>query len=340
MAEFIPASLATPASAPHNLLGLPASESDAVACRPILAATVPNVLSDPTHYIAPPASCDHSQNSIGAPASKKSRLEQSPASLPLHFPTLSFHSITDECLSKIFALLHPKDLLQLSQATSYLCAFLWSRDRSAHVWKGVFATVDPIGRPNACPPDLPYPAYARLWYTQACQGCGCACDYTEWELRVRMCRECLEKEIVKFDDDSPPEVLEGITIQDIVRCRPSTYGAAYLKKDLAWVQRKLVSLAPESKPPFLKARKEGLAAARTSDLGALRYGSVTRITVTVYGDLRLRWGSLVLTLISSIHKKLYSLGYANELAEMNESDFARHPSVNKLEPLTERGLDV
>ncbi|KAJ7769884.1 hypothetical protein B0H16DRAFT_1516721, partial [Mycena metata] len=310
------------------------STSPSPPSRPILAVTVPNVLSDTTHYTAPAAPCDCSQNSIEAPAAKKSRLEDSQASLPVHSPTLSLHSITDECLSKIFALLHPKDLLQLSQATSHLCAFLWSRDRSVHIWKGVFATVDPIGRPSACPPDLPYPVYARLWYTQACQGCGCACDYTEWELRVRMCRECLEKEIVKFDDDSPPEVLERIAIQDIVRCRPSTYGAAYVKKDLEWVQRKLVSLAPESKTAFLKARKEGLAAARTHARNVIKYD------VVVQDRRREARKELLAIRKQSIHKKLYSLGYANELAEMNESDFARHPSVNKLEPLTEKGLDV
>ncbi|KAJ7713807.1 hypothetical protein B0H16DRAFT_533705 [Mycena metata] len=330
MSGSIPASLAIPASAPHDLLGLPASESDGP-----IAATVPNVLSDTiTHYTAPAAPCDCSQNSIEAQAAKKSRLEDSQASLPAYSPAVSLHSITDECLSKIFALLHPKDLLQLSQATSYLCAFLWSRDRSAHVWKGVFATVDPIGRPNACPPDLPYPAYARLWYTQACQGCGCACDYTEWELRVRMCRECLEKEIVKFDDDSPPNVLEGITIHDIVRCRPSTYGAAYLKKNLEWVQRKLVSLAPESKTQFLNARREALVTGRTHARNVIKYD------VVVQDRRREARKELLAIRKQSIHKKLYSLGYANELAEMNESDFARHPSVNKLEPLTEKGLDV
>ncbi|KAJ7769824.1 hypothetical protein B0H16DRAFT_1776666 [Mycena metata] len=210
------------------------STSPSPLSRPILAATVPNVLSG---------------------ENTESKISDSPADL------------TNYTVSHlIFALLHPKDLLQLSQATFHLCAFLWSRDRFVHIWKGVFATVDPIGRPNACPPDLPYPAYARLWYTQACQGCGCACDYTEWELRVRMCSECLKKEIVKFDDDSPPEVLGGVTIHDVVRCRPSTYGATYLKKDLGWVSASNPPLRPVSFANVGEARIERVLTGQIDNL--------------------------------------------------------------------------
>ncbi|KAJ7183369.1 hypothetical protein C8R46DRAFT_514530 [Mycena filopes] len=144
-----------------------------------------------------------------------------------------------------------------------------------------------------------------------------------------MCPECIKNELVLFEDDSAPDAFPGVSVKDVVRTRPSTYGAAYLKEDLTNVQRKLSGTTPEVRESFIADRKIMLAAGRLHARGVIKYDLI------VQARRKEARAANIVVRTSRIRQRLFSLGYGDQLS-MPTSELDSHKLVNKPEPLTER----
>ncbi|KAF9031552.1 hypothetical protein BDZ89DRAFT_621684 [Hymenopellis radicata] len=154
-----------------------------------------------------------------------------------------------DVLFEIFSYLEPLDLLRMSRTTKDLRALLMKKE-TAFVWESARLGMDGL------PPmieGLNEPQYANLLFDNHCHNClKTPTKYIVWEIRMRLCKECLEKGTIVAtsrqlrahgltDSFKAQELLKNITPY---RCfKPSTtYYIAYY--DVRTYERLVEESAP------------------------------------------------------------------------------------------------
>ncbi|KAF7375427.1 hypothetical protein MSAN_00430500 [Mycena sanguinolenta] len=157
------------------------------------------------------------------------------------------------------------DLIQLSRTCKSLYLVLVGR-HSRHIWQAKLASLEYF---PACPPSLSVYAYADLVSLSACQGCDNAPKEVDvdWDLRVRLCKDCLPVIITTFDEAQPPFYLAdfpSVKIRDLVHVRPPTpHGCAFVTEELDAIRVELDSMDVGDRAAFLSQRKAMMVEART-----------------------------------------------------------------------------
>ncbi|KAF9015809.1 hypothetical protein BDZ89DRAFT_962421, partial [Hymenopellis radicata] len=96
-------------------------------------------------------------------------------------------------LRQVFSYLEPLDLLRMSRTTKALRSLLMGKSSSG-VWGRARLRMEGL------PPmleDLSEPEYANLLFDSHCHNClKGATKYVQWQIRMRLCKECLESGIM------------------------------------------------------------------------------------------------------------------------------------------------
>ncbi|KAF7375428.1 F-box domain-containing protein [Mycena sanguinolenta] len=188
--------------------------------------------------------------------------------LPLTTKTMSLAPIAKppaEMLGEITA--HTTglaDLIRLSRTCKTLYRFLAS-SQSRYIWKAKIAS---IGLP-ACPASLSVYAYANLVCFSACQRCDAidqeAKVIVDWDLRVRLCKDCLSAAITVFDEAKSPVCLTdfpSVKIRDLVHVRRPTVGCAFVTEALDAMKAKLDNMEVDDRVKFISRRTAIMTDAR------------------------------------------------------------------------------
>ncbi|KAF8602459.1 hypothetical protein BDV93DRAFT_474446, partial [Ceratobasidium sp. AG-I] len=99
-----------------------------------------------------------------------------------------------EIFTEIASLIHPKDLLSLARCCKKLRGMLM-QSSAAHIWRLAESNVE--GLPQR-PGDISGAQYAALLFTTSCTSCGeKTSSQPDTFLRVRLCSECRETELME-----------------------------------------------------------------------------------------------------------------------------------------------
>ncbi|KAJ6496040.1 hypothetical protein C8R45DRAFT_984805 [Mycena sanguinolenta] len=151
------------------------------------------------------------------------------------------------------------DLLHLTRTCQSLHRVLAGRP-SRHVW---CAKLRSAGM-GECPTSVPAYTFANLSNSSTCW----KCDYpatADWDLQVRLCRECLSAIITTFDEDQPPVCLAddpSVRIRDLVDLRPPSFGCAFVTENLDAIRAKLNNMEAGDRAAFISQRKAIMVDAR------------------------------------------------------------------------------
>ncbi|KAJ6497440.1 hypothetical protein C8R45DRAFT_982902 [Mycena sanguinolenta] len=223
-----------------------------------------------------------------------------------------------EMLGEIAAQTALADLIHLSRTCKSLHHFLFSR-HSRYIWKAKLASIEHL---PPCPDDLSEYAYADLVSLSTCQGCDVGGrTVVDWDLRVRLCRQCLSAIITPFDEarlrfaKSP-----SVKIRDLVHVRPPTpLGCAFVTEELDAIKAELKTMDKRARALFIEQRKVMMVDARVHARQCRAWEA------GVHAEIRSRR-------IPLIRQKLISLGWGKELEICFRFD--RHPLVAEPVELT------
>ncbi|KAF7350923.1 hypothetical protein MSAN_01654400 [Mycena sanguinolenta] len=222
------------------------------------------------------------------------------------------------------------DLIYLSRTCKSLHRFLKSR-HFRYIWKEKLASI--AGLP-ACPATLPEYAFADLVSLSTCQGCDSASDRTpvDWDLRVRLCQQCLSAIITTFDEAQPPICLAefpSLKMRDVVHVRPpyplAAHGCAFVTEELDAIRAALDVMDVGAKVVFISQRKAMMVDARVHARECRAWKA------RVQAEIRSRR-------IPLIRERLISLGWAKEVNFLHFR-FDEHPLVAEPIELTNEVWD-
>ncbi|KAJ7503476.1 hypothetical protein B0H11DRAFT_2222761 [Mycena galericulata] len=213
----------------------------------------------------------------------------------------------------------PKDLISFSTASRSVHRSLSCRLNARHIWLAALSTIK--GLPP-CPAHLSERTFLILVVLHNCFGClkPCKADI-DWDLSVRLCPRCSSKQIVFYDERRPPAFMPEPTVKlfTLIPVRSPTLRCGFLKSDLATITAKFKCLAEAERAAFLKQRRE---------------------LMVQHARLCREWEDKLVTGIKGrrkqvIHKKLFSLGWGDELAAMPADYLDSHLLVDQRTELTE-----
>ncbi|KAJ7429972.1 hypothetical protein B0H11DRAFT_1002290 [Mycena galericulata] len=218
----------------------------------------------------------------------------------------------------------PKDLISFSTASRSVHRSLSCRLNARHIWLEALSTIK--GLPP-CPAHLSERTFLIiiLVVLHNCFGClkPCKADI-DWDLSVRLCPRCSSKQIVFYDERRPPTFMPEPTVKlyTLIPVRSPTLRCGFLKSDLAAITAKFKCLAEAERAAFLKQRRELMVQVRT------------------HARLCREWEDKLVTGIKGrrkqvIHKKLFSLGWGDELAAMPADYLDSHRLVDQRTEFTE-----
>ncbi|KAI9062770.1 hypothetical protein FKP32DRAFT_1758890 [Trametes sanguinea] len=244
-----------------------------------------------------------------------------------------------ELLTEAFSYLQPKDLINLVHVNRFFRDLMLNR-RHAHMWRAARAQVD--GLPDI-PPFLSEPAFARLLYSNFCDGCGTrGIKKVEWWCFKRYCKACRKMNItdnwvptVELRKDSDIHRMKFEDILSVFKQQPP--GELYHIPQLC---------------RFLEARKstENSRAAKAQ----LYEDQKTRIvTMRMHAEVLERWSEAIQNersdervsaktqRLDDICTRLREKGWGAEVKRLREGNSfdSKFPSLRKFGKLTDAGFD-
>ncbi|CAK5264328.1 unnamed protein product [Mycena citricolor] len=269
---------------------------------------------------------------------------QSVKSVKTKFKLSLLPSLSLDVLFEIFGHLHPLDILNLSRLTRAFRGMLMRRSATS-IWK---AALREVGGLPPCPPDMSFPFYVNLMFSQHCHNCLTArVQRVDYVLRVRLCEACIRTPGV-LDTDNDLNMEANATDQAILACVAFSSAFRIPKK-------KGLCCLPQERKAFVSGLGLRHTAAERSAYvddreQALQSRKHFAIACEQWAESmsHQRWDQLQGIRDqrrTDISEKLASLGFTEEL-EYAEGinyltlppldQFADHPDVKVNKPLTDR----
>ncbi|KAJ7122545.1 hypothetical protein C8R43DRAFT_1136167 [Mycena crocata] len=200
----------------------------------------------------------------------------------------SLNSVPSDVYGEIAShIVSPLDMIALARSTQALHSFFCNRHNAVHLWRKAALTIQ--GLPP-CPPDLCGLAYLAL-------------------VLLDECTAMLNKRgtVIRTFATSPSSFLPGLKVGDLIRVQVQNRRGAHLTADYLAMKVKIEGLTEDALTKFLKLRRDHARDCRGWEARA-------------YPPLKAERKE-------QINKKLFSLGFANELQAIGDR-LGAHPVVN------------